>query len=217
MIAQRNWEPSLLGCCLLSHFCDFVQSCAFAHSLSCSISLDLYYFMMTIILFFEFHCYISATSFYVSTLQLLLAHLLTILHLLNDHSLMLGHSLFVFRIQWILGIFAWRSYLKIIRSWDYRKSSPRGSFLDWRARFQTLIFFHWFFWYDGWMLIENCYRKYFGLKGLAIDFLKNHWTKLWWITAYHVSGKLMLVSFSWESCIDIKNCVCLSRLCNSWS
>ena len=129
---------------------------------------------------------------------------------------MLGHSFFVLRVQRILCVFAWRGYLKKLACWDNGKSSSNSTLLDWRGRMQTLKLFHWLFGDDGLKVIYYCHWKDLGLKRLAIDFLKNYWAQPWWVTAHHISGKLMFVSLSWESRIDVEHRVYLSWLCNCW-
>ena len=153
MISQKNWEPHQAYKCLKSHFRDFVQSCTFTdNTLGCVGNFG--DSMMTIILFLELHCDITAASLHVSSLQQLLAHFFIAVELIDDHLMMLCYYLFVLRIQRILGVFARRCNLKKIESLHNWYSSSNGVLLKWSRCLHFLNLNLWLIVADRWLFIN---------------------------------------------------------------
>ncbi len=70
---------------------------------------------MSIILFLQLHRDIPASPLDIPAFQLLFAHLLSALELLNDHLLMFGHGLLLFSgVKRIFSVFAGRSNLELV-------------------------------------------------------------------------------------------------------
>ena len=133
---------------------NLVKSGTLAHlrvtaAASC-VNLQVIMVVMPIILFLQVHGDVFPVGLHISPHFLLFTHLLAFLQLLNDHLLLVpNYSLFVFRIQRILSVFAGRS--------DFKGAfSPCG-----------LLNFHRLFF----CFLENW--EYFGLQWLAIQLLQH--------------------------------------------
>lgn len=171
---------------------------------------------MSIILFLQLHCDIPASSLDIPAFQLLFAHLISALELLNDHLLMFRHGLLLFRgIKRILSVFAGRSDLEKI---CMDTTTDGGNRVRWGWRLEDLKFFFLLLTLDRRLLVfYQSHWEDLGLEGLTIDLLEDLRTKLWRVTAHHKGWYLMLMSLSWKSSVYIKHLISLSWLSYGWT